>query len=1146
MTVDISAIPLIGNRYQILEKIGQGGMGAVFRALDRLNAEAIALKRVHTPIAQLEFASRGVDSDTHTALLALALEFRTLAGLRHRHIVSVIDYGFDEQHQPFFTMELINGAKSLTAFATGLAMPQKMRLLISTLQALAYLHRRSIIHRDLKPSNVLVTADGRVKVMDFGLARHQTEANIQRGLAGTAAYIAPELILENPASFASDLYAVGVMAYELFVGWHPFDKGDTRAMLFRVLTETADTSSLEPRLGQVIGQLLAKTPEQRYAGADAVITALCEATDHPIPQEDAALRESFLQAAQFVGREHELNTLRGALKRVTQLENGGQGSAWLIGGESGVGKSRLLEELSTRALIDAALVLRGQAVEGGGLPYQLWREPLRKLVLSTVLSDLEAGILKEVIPDIDTLLGREIANVPELEGQASQQRLILTFVDVIKRLTQPLVLLLEDLQWTSESLEVLKLLIRAVTEHRWLIIGSYRTDEAPDLPDKLLGMESMKLGRMDENAIGELSAAMLGERGRQSQIINLLKRETEGNAFFMVEVVRALAEEAGALASVGQMTLPQSVFAGGVQQVVRRRLGRVPQWGQRALKLAAIAGRLVDIKLLQSALDAQPSTKEDNFELDIWLTSCANAAVLEVLDNQWRFAHDKLREMLLADLTEGERSALHRDIAQAIESVYPNNHTYAESLADHWYAAGDTEKTLGWTLIAAEHHVQITADYIRAQQLTERGLAMIGKNSMTGHYHPHLLSLMGDVARLRGDYPQAVTHYQAGLEAAEIDQVTMVRILNGFSRAMWQQGDYVAGAEYAKRGVKIAEEIGDKRGRANSLNNLGIVAAFGNGDYPAARQYYQESLNLRREIDDRVGISASLNNLGILAHDEGKSAAARQHYEESLAISREIGDRQGIALTLINLGSVTHDDGDYTAARQHYEESLAISREIGDRWGVAVTLNNLGNVVREEGDYAAAFGYYEESLAVSQEIGDKMGVAYGLNGLGGIAYRRGNYTEAQNYFQKCLSVSREVGSETLVAEALDVLAFNELSLNDHQSAEAHLHEGLTMVQTLGAAPLTLRLILVSARWLLRKGNAERCAALVALVETHSATSIDTKRFWLSLVSAELEEVLRGEALTTAKERGKTLVMEEVVKQLLQTLGDTKGVDSSVG
>lgn len=135
-----------------------------------------------------------------------------------------------------------------------------------------------------------------------------------------------------------------------------------------------------------------------------------------------------------MGRQAELQQLTTALQDTIA----GNGSAWLVGGESGVGKSRLLEELRTVGLVEGALVLRGQAVEGGGLPYQLWRDPLRRLVLSVALSDLEAGVLKPIVPDISTLLERDVPDAPELAGEAGQQRLAVTIADVIKRQPQPL------------------------------------------------------------------------------------------------------------------------------------------------------------------------------------------------------------------------------------------------------------------------------------------------------------------------------------------------------------------------------------------------------------------------------------------------------------------------------------------------------------------------------------------------------------------------------------------------------------------------------------------------------------------------------------------------------------------------------------
>src|SRR5262245_13911614 len=163
----ISTPHVIGKRYQLLNRLGQGGMGVVYRATDNLTGKIVALKQVTSPSERLIFASR-VD-DTTDVRLSLANEFKTLATLRHPFIISVLDYGFDAQRQPYFTMDLLENAQTIVATAQNRDFKSRLELLTQVLQALVYLHRRSILHRDLKPGNVMVV-DGQAKVLDFGLS----------------------------------------------------------------------------------------------------------------------------------------------------------------------------------------------------------------------------------------------------------------------------------------------------------------------------------------------------------------------------------------------------------------------------------------------------------------------------------------------------------------------------------------------------------------------------------------------------------------------------------------------------------------------------------------------------------------------------------------------------------------------------------------------------------------------------------------------------------------------------------------------------------------------------------------------------------------------------------------------------------------
>ena len=360
--------------------------------------------------------------------MTIVREFQTLASLHHPNVIRVFDFGFDVVRGPYFTMEMLPSPRDIVAASADKSLEEKLRLLVQLLRALVYVHRRGILHRDLKPSNVLVTSDS-VKVVDFGIA---VTATAHHRAAGTMGYIAPEVLLGSAPTAASDLYSVGVLAYQVLSGRFPCDPRSTLTSTAgsRRASEPPPNEQVPPlaglgqmteHLNRVVMKLLELRPEHRYASAEKVIGDLGAAFGERMLVDTAETRDSFLKAAEFVGREQEIDTLLGALRDARV----GKGSGWLVGGESGVGKSRLLDELRTLALVRNTQVLRAQAATEHARPYQLWSPLIRALAIYVGIADDEASVLKDIVPDIAELLearARRSADAPTPGARSPPRR----------------------------------------------------------------------------------------------------------------------------------------------------------------------------------------------------------------------------------------------------------------------------------------------------------------------------------------------------------------------------------------------------------------------------------------------------------------------------------------------------------------------------------------------------------------------------------------------------------------------------------------------------------------------------------------------------------------------------------------------------
>jgi tetratricopeptide (TPR) repeat protein len=558
---------------------------------------------------------------------------------------------------------------------------------------------------------------------------------------------------------------------------------------------------------------------------------------------------------------------------------------------------------------------------------------------------------------------------------------------------------MEDLQWATESLYVFKAVAEIAGECPLLAIGSYRTDERIDMAEKLPAVQRIELDRLNDEQIAALSASMLGDVGRQPHILQFLQQQTEGNVFFLIEVVRSLAESAGRLDEIGDIALPQNIVAGGIAAVIERRLNLVPESAYDLLRVAAVAGRRLDLKILEHL-------KPTALDLDLWLVDCINAAVFDYHGGNWRFSHDKLREGVLAQIDEPERPALHRQVAEAIEAVYEDPKAFAIPQTQHWRMAGDTEKERYYGTIAGSLAYD-TSSYPEARQYFERALDLLPPENMAER--GDLWWQLGRIEERLSNFDVSLDHYSRALEVAQDlgDTRAVARALNGIGGIHEHHGEYDAAEENYQRSLIYYQQLDDQDGECTVSINLANIAKF-LGDAEKSIGLYEHAIKLGKLVGNKREESRALGNLGSIYHNISQFEQAIAAYQESLAIKREVGDRTGESVTLGNLGSVFRNLGDDDKALACYEQAIAIKEDIGDRLGKGIVLGNLANTFQDNAHLAKAIETLEQAYTISQSIGDRLGDGYNLGNLGNCYHDLGQFNTAIKYYEEAIDIIHDL------------------------------------------------------------------------------------------------------------------------------------------
>jgi len=823
-----------------------------------------------------------------------------------------------------------------------------------------------------------------------------------------------------------------------------------------------------------------------------------------------------------VGREAELLALQNALRDAMDAAHS-QTRVLTIVGEAGVGKSRLLYEFENwlELLPDQILFFKGRGYpELTSTPYSVLRDLFRYRFdiresdsAATVREKFEAG----VTPYLDAerahlaghLVGFDLAAttaVHNLLGSSSFGTLALAYLtNYFRGVTaeNEIVIFVEDVHWAdSASLDFIAHLAAELPDCRLLIVCLARPSFFEHRPH--WGEGQAAFARLDLEPLSKRASHALVDEILQkveatpAALRDLIVDGTEGNPFYVEELIKMLIEDGVILRGDGAQRwrvelerLKQVRVPPTLTGVLQARLDSLPHAEKELLQRASVVGRqfwdMTVATLSEEQLDAIRSTL-DAIRARELVFQRERSAFAEA--HEYIFKHALLRDVTYETVLLKLRRVYHRQVAQWLQANCGERlNEYAGLIAEHYERAGETELAATWLRRAGETAFQTSA-LPQAIAAFRRALELLPESDWEGR--AALLVKMGDANTILSDYLTAKEQYQAGLAQARA--------------------------------------AGNAKTTANALSGLSHVSIY-MGAYEEARGQAEEALAVARAASEPASCALALAGLGRIAAIQGNLGTAIRFFEDSLALYQDTDDEDGLFRTLVRLGESFNAQGNLVEAIRCFEKALAICRRLGNRGGIALCLTQLGNILVHQGDYVTARRYYEDSLSINKELGLRRDIAKTLAGLGECYRFQGNYVMAAQYGEQALLLYRPEWGRRVAAIGLGNLGHYATGLGDDGKARRYFREALIEAIAVGTWPNVLDVLVGVAGLRARAGQNMYAAELLGLVLGHPACQWDVVKT-AEPVLAALRAVLPAEELQAAMQRGQSLDLEQVVKELL--------------
>ena len=1052
---DLLAAGTVVGGYVVAEPLGAGGMGTVYRARNAAGTP-VALKRLHAHLErEPEFRRR------------FAREAELGARIDHANVVRTLGVVADN----VLVLELVEGQSLADLSREQGPLPEEFcrhlgREIAAGLDAI---HRAGIVHRDLKPDNVLITPTNDVKLTDLGVALPD-EASRRLSLTGhfigTLRYSSPEQFSEGRVSLdgRSDLYALGLLLYELAAGRHPIERADLQGIMTAHLEGTVRrlgdvNPQISPFFEEVVHVLMARDPARRFADAASLHAVLTEGESGSWwAARSQAIREQTHRPLRRIripretdvyGREPQLTRLREVYDEVAA---GDRRVVW-IEGEAGIGKTRLVDEFVTRLQRDGHEVtfLFGSYPPGGAATAS---GALRRAFHEALGGDQLERRLRAYLSDTPQLVPAFAAQLrgdappldappltPALQRQA--------YVQVARSMASegPLILVIDDLHFApQEGRELFAALAAAPLDAPLMLIGTSR----PGVPaawrgpfERLEGFERMHVERLGPRDLTQLLVDTLRSRRVAEMLGFRIAEKADGNPFFVFEIVRELKrrgtlnqEEDGSWTTterIRDIKVPDTV-----RELIGARIDGLDEPDQEILDVAACVGATFDPALVAEVLGQAPIPvlrALGRLERTQRLVRSAGSAFV--------FDHHQVQELLYERLSEPLRRAYHAAIGRALE-----DHVRADGLrgegawriCEHLARGGDAAGAMRHQE-AAFTHLRQRFLHDAALDLSRRLLDLPG--ALAGRSRVEMLTKRVEHLQTIGEFDEAARDIDEMHRIAEADGDVELRMRALSSQAWLAKLRERFGEARAlfQDLYDLAASVGHKRAMASAVGNTATL--HGNeGDYEQAIARNREYLALVEELGDVDGIRSGVGNMGTFLFAVHRVEEAREYCQRHIELSEKLGRYPSLARGLLTMAMVLDTLGEADHARAYFDRALELAAKMDNPHYEATAHGSYGNFLRQREDHGRAREELAEAIRVARGGVNRRAEIHALANLAWSLRWTGELEAAREPLERAGALAEAYGDARMHGDTLRQLALLEAQRGDVETARETLHRAI--------------------------------------------------------------------------------------------------------